>query len=943
MIKKGFSKAGRICVMLTIILLYTILANSLSAQAYSGSNPGPSPRTVTVGFVEIPGVSTMDAYGNMSGLMIDYLNEIAKYTNWNYQYIPTDSDNVIKDFLDGKFELMGGTYYSPDFEDMFSYPKYSMGSSRAILFCRKDNPDIKSYELSTLNGKTIGVYEKARDKTERLKKFLLINGLNCRLVYYSSEDVKNDGNLYRFLEQGDVDMLLGNEFESNDNFRITADFAAQPYYIVTHPGDDELLSGLNMGLEKALESDPSFPEDCYLNNYQSQSMTKISLTREDLSYAARKQSVTVAVVRNGHPFYCVENAADQHDGILPDLLEPLSEFSGLSFQYVFADTYSEAIQMVLDHKADLLGYYMETDEPAFEKGLALSKPYISLNNIILKNKASDFPAQGLTAAVMEGRALPRSIEADKILYYKTIHECLSAANTGEADYVYGLSTAIEQEMQKHRYTNLVPITSINNSTDICFAMDRPIDPSLMTILDKSIRSLSEDEKKSILDRNMISIGYSSLSLRELIDANPLAFSAIFSAFVLLAAGAVIGIMRVKVKNSLIENELEKAEAKSRAKGEFLSRMSHEIRTPMNAIMGLANLTCMEKDLPETVEGNLNKILSSSRYLLSLINDILDMSRIENGKMLLSSEEFSLKKLLGELENMMRVQAEEKHIHFLTELDLIHSGIVGDPIRLRQVLVNLVSNAIKFTPENGRVKLLVKEIPAREDAAEFLFSVQDTGIGIPADSLQRVFASFEQLGSSSAKSAGTGLGLPISYNIVQNMGGELMVESESGKGSDFHFSVQFKLCSVEDSSFDSPDDLTEEVDLSNINIILAEDNDLNAEIAMELLSMKGCRIDRAANGQEAVDLFSASAPGYYQAILMDIRMPVMDGLEATQVIRALSHPDALSIPIIAMTANSFKEDYDKAAESGMTGFIPKPVDVQYLFRVLKKSLEKSTPA
>lgn len=939
--KRGYPKAICIWIMLSIIILYTISAGSLSVQAFSGNGPDTPPRTVTVGFTDIPGVSSVDAYGNRSGLMIDYLDEIAKYTNWNYEYIETTPEDLINDFTDGKFELMGGTFYSPDFEDRYAYPKYSMGSSRAILFCRKDEPDIKSYELSSLNGKTIGVYEKAKDKIQRLKNFLLINGLDCELVYYSVEDTKKDGNLYRFLEQGDVDMLLGNEFESNDKFRIAADFAAQPYYIVTHPGNDELLSGLNMGLEKILDSDPSFPEDCYVKNYQNQSMTMISLTREDLKYAEAKQRVTIVVVQDGHPFYCIDNSADQHDGILPDLLQQISQFSGLSFQYVFADTYNEAIQMVRERKADLLGYYMDSKENAFEDGLALSKPFISLNNIILKNKSSDFPSQQLTAAVMEGRTLPNNIEADDILYYKTIHECLAAANSGEADFVYGLSTAIEQEMQKHRYMNLVPITSVNNSVDVCFAMDMPIDSDLMSILDKSIRSLSEEDRNALLDRNMISIGYSSLSLGELIYANPLAFTAIFSAFVLLAAGAAIGIMRVRVKNSLIQNELEKAEAKSKAKGEFLSRMSHEIRTPMNAIMGLANLTCMEKDLPETVESNLKKILSSSRYLLSLINDILDMSRIENGKMQISSEEFSLKKLLDELENMMRTQAGEKHIRLLTDLELIHSGIVGDPIRLRQVLVNLISNAVKFTPENGQVKLLVKEIPVREDLAEFLFSVQDTGIGIPADSLQRVFASFEQIGTSSAKSAGTGLGLPISYSIVQSMGGQLTVESEPGKGSDFHFSVQFKLCDVEDGSCDSPDEETETVDFSNINIILAEDNDLNAEIAMELLSMQGAQVVRATNGQEAVDLFASSAPGQYQAILMDIRMPVMDGLEAAQVIRSTSHTDAASIPIIAMTANSFKEDYDKAMEAGMTGFIPKPVDVQYLFNVLGKNLENTT--
>ena len=542
---------------------------------------------------------------------------------------------------------------------------------------------------------------------------------------------------------------------------------------------------------------------------------------------------------------------------------------------------------------------------------------------------------------MDGCRVPDSIAAAHVRSFATPRDYLDAVNRGEIDFVYGISPAIEHEMQAHRYTNIVPLSSINNNMEISFAMDRPINPDLMTILNKSIFSLSEEERNTISDRNLVSMGYSTMTMGELIYANPVAFIAIFSAFALLSAISVLLIMKARLRNAMIQGELEKAEAQSRAKGEFLSRMSHEIRTPMNAIMGLANLTCMEERLPERVETNLKKILSSSQYLLSLINDILDMSRIENGKMEIMDEVFSLRRLLSDLEGMMRSQAESKGILFTVDLDITHSDIQGDPVRLRQVLVNLLSNAVKFTPEGGQIRLLVQETGSDETRAAFLFSVKDNGIGIAQEHQKRIFDSFEQIGSSSAKSAGTGLGLPISSSIVNAMGGELKVRSSPHKGAEFYFQVVFQLSghpaetapSVPEPKVPGP------APLDGVRILLAEDNDLNAEIATELLQMNGAHIERVSNGLEALEYFTGNPAGTYHVILMDIRMPVMDGLEATRRIRSSTDPDGSSIPIVAMTANSFKEDSDAAAQAGMTGFVSKPVDMAYLLDVLKQNLSK----
>ena len=373
---------------------------------------------------------------------------------------------------------------------------------------------------------------------------------------------------------------------------------------------------------------------------------------------------------------------------------------------------------------------------------------------------------------------------------------------------------------------------------------------------------------------------------------------------------------------------EKAEADSRAKTDFLSRMSHEIRTPMNAIVGLADLTEQLPGLPEKAQLNLGKVKASSHYLLSLINDILDMSRIESGKMTLNCSPFSMDELLDNIESMLATDAERRGLEFHIESNVHAETYLGDSVRLRQVLLNLLSNAFKFTYEDGSVTLRVDGAPAGQTDQALTVQVIDTGVGIAPESQERVFQSFEQVGTSSTKSMGTGLGLPISRSIVRLMGGEL------GRGSTFYFTITLPF-----GEHSQQPDLCPKTDLTlhGIRILFAEDNDLNAEIAMELLGAQGADIQRVENGKLAVKRFEASTPGEFQAILMDIQMPEMNGLNATKAIRNLNRPDAQTIPIIAMTANSFQEDVDAALTAGMSGFVSKPVDINVLFSELHRTI------
>ena len=887
-------------------------------------------RPLKVAFPELEGLSETDRYGCHKGLIVNYLDEIAKYTGWEYEYVPVANDDMVSNFMEGQYDLMGGTFYSPGFEEYFAYPDYNTGRSRAVLLCRRDDGRLLGYDLTTLNGKTIGVYDRAVDKIRHLNEFLTSNDLECGLKYYTYEDMK-DGNLYEKLRSGDVDMLLGNDLEIGGEFRMVASFQAQPYYIVTTVGNTEILEGLNTALRYILESTPNFADQVYFANFPDLKLADIQLNDSELRYIEEKGTVTVAIPTDWHPFYCIGGMEELHDGILPDLLKEITAFTGLQFTFRYGDNYAECIRMVQQGEADILGAYLDGNEQAFRSNLALSQPYMDLNNIVIKHKSVSYPEPGLICGILTGRKLPDSFGAEEIRRYDSVAELLGAVNTGEVDYIYGVSAMLEQELQNHRYLNVMPVTQESDSTDVAFAVPRPVRPELLTVLNKAIGNIPTEEKNALLNQSLVSVGYTGLSLQELFYSNPLVCVLILSCALILIMSVILMIVRGRMRNALLQSRLEAAEAKSTAKSVFLSQMSHEIRTPMNAIIGLTDLTCKERDVPPEIEKKLKKIHSSSQYLLALINDILDMSRIENGKMEIEQKEFSLSLLLQELQSMMSIQAEQKGLDFQVDFHAGHDWLEGDPVRLRQILINLLSNAVKFTPAGGTVTLRVEEQSCGEDEVEYRFSVRDTGVGIPRGDQERIFASFEQLRPSISQSAGTGLGLPISRNIARLMGGDLEVKSEPGKGSEFYMTLRFPKGAMAPPS---PEPAGQENGLEGMKVLLAEDNDLNAEIAQELLAMAGITVCRAADGQEAVDRFCAGAPGEFQAVLMDIRMPVKNGHEAAREIRSCGRQDA-DVPIIAMTANTFKEDEEEARASGMNGFVPKPIDPDRLFATLRE--------
>lgn len=908
-------------------------------------------RVIRVAFPQVKGVSWTAGDGSRHGIVVDYLNEIAKYTGWKYEYIDTDGSHILDEFQEGKYDLMGGTYYLPILEKYYAYPDYNIGYSRSLLLARRNDHSIHSYDMASMNGKTIGVYERATENIRRLQKLLAMHNLHGNFRYFKWEESSGTGNFYPYLLKGDIDLLLlGNIFQKNDSLRVVATFDSQPYYIVTTLEKRDILDGLNMAMERILDANPNFAAERYAANFPER-LVDVQLSTRDLNYIHQKQTVKVAVPAEWSPLYSqTSGEKESRPGLIADILEEVKNFTGLEFLYVHAKNYNEALGLVQQGKADMMGFFLGDEEDAAEQGLALSAAYVSMNNIMVRNKMSSYPDTGLVGAVIDGQKLPTNISAAEVRSYPDITQALAAVNRGKADFIYGLSTRMEQDIQRHHFSNLVSVTLINEQSNISFALARPVDPDLLTVLNKAINSLPAAEKIAIQNRNMVSIGVNGFSLKKFIYANPVQFILLITFILLILVVAILLVARAKLKAAIIQSNLEKVEAANHAKSLFLSRMSHEIRTPMNGIIGMSAIALQNLDHTEKVADCLEKVTLSSKHLLALINDVLDMSKIESGKMELKREPFDFRLFLKEIENLYETQAQSKGITYeIVVTGEIDEWLVGDAMRLNQILSNLLSNALKFTPQGGTVKLRVSPLTQEkeEERVRIRFEVIDTGCGIAEENYDKIFESFEQeTGDVITKYGGTGLGLSIVKHFTELMGGSVSLTSVVGSGSTFTVELPFGKVRNQAkpiSSFASPAHQQPEEkasaparhDFTGKRILLVEDNAINLEIAFELISATGAIVETAEDGIQAVERFEQSAEGYYDLILMDVQMPRMDGYEATRRIRGFNRSDARTIPIFAMTANAFAEDREKSREAGMNVHISKPLDINNVYEQMSK--------
>ena len=913
-------------------LWLALLLVLVSAQCFA-VEPFKSKRVIKVAFPQAYPISVTYPDGSRDGVFFDWLMEIAKYTGWEYEFVTDELSPLFDAMYAGEVDIMGGMLKTPSAHilDNCYFPDYIAGHNKSLLFFAKDDKEIQSFDLRTLNDKSIGVFRRAESKIRRLQNILDFYGLSCELKYYDNDKAYN-----KSLDNKEVDLLLGNDIFDKDKYNVAIEFDSEPYYIVAYKKDPELCEQLNQAIKKVYSVNPNFARETFAKYSIHEYNNTANLTPEELAFVKKSKTLKVALPEECFPFYYKKDGVDK--GIVLDIFALISQQQGLKFEYVSAASYEKAIDMVKDGRADLLGYFTNENTTANSQGLLLTKSYMALNSIILRNKDAQFPNASNRVAVVKGANPSRQLDYGEILYYDNYQQCLKAVDSGDADFTRVPANAVESLYMNDYYANLAPMV---DSPKIYLSIGLPPDASvrLYSVLSKSIVNLTDEKTSEILSNNILSVGVSKMSVKTLFYSNPILAAVVFASFILMLCLIFFLYIRFRMKSEVMHFKLQEIEAIGKIRSEFLSRMSHEIRTPLNAIIGLLNIMKLSGKSSEADKNSLGKIDSSAKFLLSLVNDILDMSKIENGKMRIETKPFSLNALTKQLENIFLMMAEGKGLSLKMESCLLNSNFIGDELRLKQILTNLLSNAYKFTRSGGHILLTVQESSVEDGKAQLLFCVKDTGIGIAEDELERIFGSFEQALQNSKRDnqQGTGLGLSISRNLVQLMGGDLQVRSKLGTGSEFFFTIILPVYDGElevDPEEDNDNNKVHEL-LQGKHILLAEDNDLNAEIAIVLLEMQGIVVDRVIDGQLAVDKFASQPVGAYDLILMDLQMPVKNGLEAATEIRALERPDAQTIPIIAMTANTMQEDQDSAYRVGMNGFIPKPFDVEQLYKSVEK--------
>ena len=592
-------------------------------------------------------------------------------------------------------------------------------------------------------------------------------------------------------------------------------------------------------------------------------------------------------------------------------------------------------------KADLYGGITYDYTWAQKNNVRMTAPYMTYNYCKITNKYNI----GRKRSVTKTSAMDKGIYftdqyitgkySDKDIVYENDPEaCLDDVRTGKADETY-LNTYIAQYyLRKYKYQSLT-YSQVNSASQACFAESSELSPEFCTAVDKAIESISISDINNIIGNNM------TVPDNDIKDEVVYHYPFLFLTVLILIVGIVISIAflaRLKKKNMIISAANKDAERANNAKTRFLSNMSHDMRTPMNAIIGLTYLAKDSADDPEAVKTYLHKINESGKFLLSLINDILDMSKIENGSMELNPEPYYVTDFADQVQTLIGDECRNKNIIFEINYDGTCEGwIKVDKIRLNQILFNLLSNSVKFTPEGGKITLILYGKREGEDKVRVIVDETDTGCGMTEEFQKKMYDAFSQ--SKKGDERGTGLGLAIVKKLVDLMNGTISVESALGKGTHFHVELMAGRCSseeIQESLSNNTDNgkIKDESFLNGRKVLVCEDNKINVEIAEALLTKKGISVITAENGRIGADIFAGSEIGEFDAILMDMRMSVMDGLEATKTIRAQNREDANRVPIIAMTANAFDDDRKATADAGMNAHLSKPVEPHELYDILK---------
>lgn len=915
----------------TSVFLFFVLCLMCSMPCFATETESPK---IKVAMLEYPNFMDWDENGDPFGFTCDYLTKISRYTGWDYEYIPLSFSEAEKALEKGEIDILPGSQYTEERASRYTYGEYSMISNSNVLCVEADNNDYYYNDYDSFQGMKVGVLD-GSVRYAQLQALLKEKNVSLRFYPYQTDDEQKQA-----LADGEVDAILMASTRCTADYKIIASANPAEVYFTCNPLNPTIKQELDEAQEQILAENPYFNYKLY-EKYYGNIPTAYAFNEKERAFMEQAPSFTVAVSPDMKPYEYYDAKSGSFGGLVIEYFERISKMTGLQFNYVQRQGQTETINALNNGEVQLIASIATNCNAEKSYPIILTDPFYTSAIEIAKNRSiNDEFSTNNVIVIVNGfpryKALAKQYRYKTVLYCDSLEECVKTVNSGKADITF-LPGYVAERITSHAYYHNIQLQSIQNSEfDCAIGISKTSDPILLSIINKSLSAVTKKETTAIfadaMSNNKDSVTMLDLFYEYLV--------AILSSIIVLLLGLGIFLvdanLRRKKRDLILSEAKHTAEKANAAKTEFMSRMSHDMRTPMNGIMGLTALTVAIPDLPKEAQENLREIENSSNYLLNLINDVLDMNRIESAKLELNPEVVALNSLVKNIFAFCIPLAQKKQITLEftpinIELDKVYICI--DKMRIQQIFINILSNALKFTPAGGKIYVEVECLQRNKDSSFCRISIEDSGIGINEEFLPHLFEPFEQEKTEVTPTCiGTGLGLSIVKKLVELMGGTVSAESKVGVGTKITVFLDIKRAD-EPLKAEAPAQSQSTVLLQNKCILLAEDHPINAKIATKLLEKKGMKVVHAQNGKQAVELFRQSTEGYYDGILMDIRMPIMDGLEATKAIRLLDRSDSKVIPIIAMTANAFAEDVKISLAAGMNAHIAKPIDQEKLYMEL----------
>ena len=931
-----------ICAMLCLLLLLPTL---FPVKAAAETVPA---KVVRVGSFENT-FNYVNEKGIRKGYGYELLQTLSGYTGWQFEYVTCDWSDCFEKLKNGEIDILGGISYTPDRAEEMLFSDEPMGEEKYYLYADLSREDITASDFKTLNGQKIGVLMGTEPEvmlTEWEEKYdLKTQHVNIA----NSEDVKQK------LANREIDCFVSLEesFWADLGISTITRVGSSGIYYAINKDRADIKKELDNAMRALEDADPFYTADLY-KRYFSLDYTPI-LTGEEKAWLKEHGAIRMGFLTGDSGVSTYNPSTGEITGTITDYIQFAKDCLGnqeLEFQMVGYDSKEAELNALKSGEIDMVFHFDQSPNLAEEYRVACTNTTWTSTMMAVTNKQHFNENQANRVAVPQNKlSLTRYIA----VYYPQweIVDCAAQEDAarlvkdGQADcFVTGVSSQENYSKKYDFYSVLLP-----NPAKSCFAVNSG-NRHLLSILNKTIKAMPTNMLTGSLA--MYKSASRKVTLSEFIRDNffmVLLVSSIFVAVILLA---ILKLLRKARKaeaaarkaandtqelNAKLQIAAENAESANRAKSTFLFNMSHDIRTPMNAIIGYADLASRHSDDPAKLKKYMENIQVCGQNLLMLLNNVLDLARIENDK---TEMEYSVSDIEKDFRNclaMFRNQADSKGQTLTVTTQLPYPYIYADIPHLTEVCTNLVSNAVKYTGAGGTIRCDVTQKPGEKEGwCDTVVTVADNGIGMSQEFQKHIFEPFERERTSTvSKVEGSGIGMGIVKKLVGLMGGTVEVESKIGVGSTFTVTIPCRIASEDEIEAKREINPSDQKCLCGTRILLTEDNDLNAEIATELLQEEGCTVDRAKDGVECVDMLEKAANGTYQIILMDVQMPVMNGYDATKKIRRMDDPQKANIPIVAMTANAFSEDKQVALDAGMNDHIAKPINMSVLVPTLRKYL------